>query len=133
MTTFAGFPWVNPVSFPETPYWIVSVTIKDAGGHDINGGVGGAATLQFMVVSPNGGPAVLIPNTAFDSNVAAPTEPGLLSALKDWAANADWNTGFNWSSSSTQSGAVVTPVAFDSINITEVGQATTLGSDITPP
>lgn len=144
MTIFVANTGSSELQSPQIPYLTVSILIKDANGHEIcqsEGGWGRAGwpILQFLIVTC-GPSAFTLPaigegaggDSSGDSTVAVPTNTALLANLKSWAENQDWNTGYDWSHTTTSAGATVTPVSFDSINITEVTGTEFTSSDVTP-
>lgn len=113
------------------PYWIVSIVLKDHNNNVINSSWNGAA-LQFAVANVYGDESLTLPveGTSGDE-VAIPTQDSLLAAIKTWAENQDWNTGYTWTSVGGSS--VATPVTFEAVYITKVSAPSfATHTDITP-
>lgn len=125
--TVAGVPSVL------YPYWIVSVVLKDHDGNVINSDSNeDDATFQFVIAASDGentGVTVLPDSGSSSDGITVPTRNSLLAALKSWATNQDWNTGYTWSNSEADPS---TPVTFYAVNITEVATPESARTDVTP-
>ena len=114
-------------------FWTVNVILKNSLGSviDLSGGL---AASPGVTLSFNVGPGFsygsypIVPNSQWGSDpLSTVSKTALLSALKTWAENADWNTGITWS----DYGVTHTPVAYDSISIVDSSSTEPMTDNVT--